>query len=121
MNGRKVTLLANTDWYLYHFRLSLAEMLRADGYEVVLLSPEGIYGPRLREMGFRWQIVPMQRRSLGAILQHRNKTIAWLQSNRVEARNQRRNPLEPRGVGEALRAVDERQRARIALDSGAKC
>ena len=41
MNARKVVLFANTDWYLYNFRLSLAQRLRQDGYEVVLLSPPG--------------------------------------------------------------------------------
>ncbi|SAK80461.1 glycosyl transferase [Caballeronia hypogeia] len=64
MNPRKVVLFANTDWYLYNFRLSLAKRLRDEGYEVVLLSPEGKYGPQMIEQGFRWQPVPMERRSL---------------------------------------------------------
>jgi glycosyltransferase involved in cell wall biosynthesis len=64
MNPRKVVLFANTDWYLYHFRLSLASRLQEEGYEVILLSPEGQYSERLIELGFRWHAVPMRRRSL---------------------------------------------------------
>ena len=45
MNARKVILFANTDWYLYHFRLSLASRLRDEGYDVVLLSQEGPMDP----------------------------------------------------------------------------
>jgi glycosyltransferase involved in cell wall biosynthesis len=57
----RVVLFANTDWFLYNFKLSLARALRARGDEVVLLSPPGEYGPRLREMGFRWESLPVSR------------------------------------------------------------
>jgi glycosyltransferase involved in cell wall biosynthesis len=60
----KVLLFANTDWYLYNFRLSLATALREAGFEVLLVSPAGAYGDRLRSHGFRWQEAPMERRSL---------------------------------------------------------
>lgn len=50
----KILFFANTDWYLYNFRLSLAQSLRNAGHEVVLLSPSGDYAPRLVEAGFRW-------------------------------------------------------------------
>lgn len=60
----KVLLFANTDWYLYNFRLSLAKALVARGHQVLLLSPDGVYGPRLKEMGFQWFALPMTRRSL---------------------------------------------------------
>lgn len=60
----KILLFANTDWYLYNFRRSLANALRDAEHEVILLSPPGPYGERLREMGFRWIPAPMQRRSL---------------------------------------------------------
>lgn len=63
----KVILFANTDWYLYNFRLSLARRLRDLGHEVVLLSPPGEYGPKLQELGFRWHAVPMIRRSLNPL------------------------------------------------------
>ena len=50
----KILLFANTDWYLYNFRRSLAERLRAEGWQVVLISPPGEYGPKLEALGFRW-------------------------------------------------------------------
>lgn len=60
----KVILFANTDWYLYNFRRSLACALKDRGHEVVLVSPCGPYGPKLEQMGFRWVTAPMERRSL---------------------------------------------------------
>ena len=60
----KVVLFANTDWYLYNFRLSLALALRDSGYDVLLISPPGPYGDKLSEQGLRWESIPMKRRSL---------------------------------------------------------
>ena len=63
----KVVLFANTDWYLFNFRRSLALSLQAEGLEVLLLSPPGPYGQRLLDLGLRWQPVPMKRSSLNPI------------------------------------------------------
>jgi glycosyltransferase involved in cell wall biosynthesis len=60
----KVIFFANTDWYLYNFRLALAKFLRDRGFEVVMLSPVGSYGPLLQAAGFRWIGLDMDRRSL---------------------------------------------------------
>jgi glycosyltransferase involved in cell wall biosynthesis len=60
----KALLFANTDWYLYNFRLPLARSLRERGYEVVLISPPGEFVPRLLEAGFRWIEFRMARKSL---------------------------------------------------------
>jgi glycosyltransferase involved in cell wall biosynthesis len=60
----KFVFFANTEWYLYNFRRSLALALKAAGHEVILVSPPGAYGQRLRELGFRWEAAPMERRSL---------------------------------------------------------
>lgn len=60
----KVIFFANTEWYLYNFRLPLAKYLRDQGLEVVMLSPPGRYGPLLEREGFRWIPLDMQRRSL---------------------------------------------------------
>ncbi|MCC7071724.1 MAG: glycosyltransferase family 4 protein [Deltaproteobacteria bacterium] len=54
----KVLFFANTDWYLYNFRLPLARALRERGHEVVLVCPPGRYAERLQAAGFRW--VPFQ-------------------------------------------------------------
>ena len=37
----KFLLFANTDWYLFNFRQSLARALRNAGHEVLLVSPAG--------------------------------------------------------------------------------
>jgi glycosyltransferase involved in cell wall biosynthesis len=58
----KIILFANTDWYLYNFRLALAEALRGQGDEVILLSPPGDYGPVMQNAGFRWIPFPLSRR-----------------------------------------------------------
>jgi glycosyltransferase involved in cell wall biosynthesis len=50
----KILLFANTDWYLYNFRLPLARCLREQGNEVVLMSPSGEYSSRLEQAGFHW-------------------------------------------------------------------
>lgn len=60
----KILYFANTEWYLYNFRLSLIRQVRELGIEVVLISPPGSYGQRLRELGFKWIPLPMDRRSL---------------------------------------------------------
>ena len=63
----KVVLFANTDWYLWNFRRTLALALRDAGHEVVLLSPPGDYGEKLRALGLRWEALPMDRRSLNPL------------------------------------------------------
>lgn len=60
----KILFFANTDWYLYNFRLPLARFLRGRGFEMVLVSPDGPFASRIRAEGFRFLPVPMQRRSL---------------------------------------------------------
>lgn len=63
----KLVLFANTDWYLWNFRRSLALALRDAGHEVLLLSPDGMYGKRLLALGLDWRPVPMDRRSLNPL------------------------------------------------------
>src|SRR5471032_2711946 len=72
--GTKIILFANTDWYLYNFRRSLAEGLRDAGHELLLISPPGPYGPKLRELGLRWEPLPMDRRSLNPL---RELALLW--------------------------------------------
>lgn len=63
----KVLLVANSDWGLFNFRLSLARALRKDGAEVVLVCPEGKYVNRLREAGFRTLTWNLKRRSISPV------------------------------------------------------
>jgi glycosyltransferase involved in cell wall biosynthesis len=68
----KIILFANTDWYLYNFRRSLALAVQAAGHEVLLVSPPGEYGARFRELGLRWEPLPaMDRRSLNPLREMR--------------------------------------------------
>ncbi|HMB43239.1 MAG TPA: glycosyltransferase, partial [Luteimonas sp.] len=60
----KFVLYANTDWYLYNFRLSTAQELVAHGHEVVMLSPPGEFGGRFAAHGLRWITLDMDRASL---------------------------------------------------------
>jgi glycosyltransferase involved in cell wall biosynthesis len=55
----RLLLSSNTDWYLYNFRLALAEYLRQQGLDVTLLSPPGKFVPLLEQRGFRcipWEL-----------------------------------------------------------------
>jgi glycosyltransferase involved in cell wall biosynthesis len=70
----KIILFANTDWYLYNFRRSLALAAQQAGYEVVLISPPGPYGEKLLSLGLRWEPLPMDRRSLNPL---REAALLW--------------------------------------------
>ena len=63
----KILLFANTDWYLFNYRLSLAQALVDAGHEVILLSPPGQYGRTLTDYGLDWQLFPLSRRGLNPI------------------------------------------------------
>lgn len=72
--ARKVVLFANTEWYLWNFRRSLIQAVRAAGYDVLLLSPPGEYGARFAGLGLRWQALEMDRRSLNPL---RELRLLW--------------------------------------------
>ncbi len=73
----KIILFANSDWYLYNFRLSLAKTLQGLGHEVLLISPEGAYGSQLQSQGLRWQALPMERKSLNPLRELRLLIFLW--------------------------------------------
>lgn len=54
MTNPKVLLVANTDWYLFRFRLPLAKHLLKMGFSVKFVSPKGPFVPRLTDKGFQW-------------------------------------------------------------------
>ena len=72
----KLILFANTDWYLYNFRRSLALGAKAAGHDVVLVSPAGPYAAKLIDLGLRWVAAPMRRRSLNPLREL--ALIVWL-------------------------------------------
>jgi glycosyltransferase involved in cell wall biosynthesis len=63
-NRGKLCLVANTDWYLYNFRLALAKELRSLGWDVVMVSPAGPYASKLIEEDFRWVEWQIDRRGM---------------------------------------------------------
>jgi glycosyltransferase involved in cell wall biosynthesis len=60
----KLLLTANTDWFLYNYRLSQARFMREQGYTVELVSPPGPYVESLRAEGFTWHAWPVDRQSM---------------------------------------------------------
>jgi len=55
----KIVLASNTAWYLWKFRLTLAQALREAGHEVVAVAPRDGYVPKLEEAGVRFIPLPM--------------------------------------------------------------
>lgn len=60
----KVLIVANWDWVIFNFRLSLAHAARNAGFEVVFVCPDGKYVDQLKSAGFRWVEWSLDRRSL---------------------------------------------------------
>lgn len=59
---RKILLIANTDWYLYNFRISLAKRLAQEAWHVALASPPGRFAPRLSASGLHWHALAFDRK-----------------------------------------------------------
>jgi glycosyltransferase involved in cell wall biosynthesis len=57
----KVVLYANTDWYIYNFRLSLVYKLLDEGYDVTIITPRGNYYKKLLEFNLKWIEIPLKR------------------------------------------------------------
>ncbi len=77
-------LFANTDWYLYNYRLCLAYALREQGDEVVLISPGGRYAPHFQAQGFHWIDISLKRRNLNPF----NEASTLIQLGKIYAREQ---------------------------------
>lgn len=63
----KILYVANWDWVIFNFRLSLARAARNAGYEVIFVCPDGKYVGELEDAGFRWIKWSLDRRSLNPI------------------------------------------------------
>jgi len=63
----KVLLFANTDWYLFNYRLPLARALKKRGDDVILLSPPGRYSTLLESEGFTWLPFPLARKGMNPL------------------------------------------------------
>ncbi|MCB2178389.1 glycosyltransferase family 4 protein [bacterium] len=51
--AKKILLIANTDWYLFNFRLDLVKDIYSRGYEPILVSPPGKYVKDFTQLGFK--------------------------------------------------------------------
>ena len=60
----KIILLANTDWYLYNYRLTLARELQSQGHDIILISPNGSYVSKLEKAGFCWKEFSLSRHGM---------------------------------------------------------
>lgn len=67
MKKKKILYFANTDWYLFNFRRSLFEKMKAMGWKIVLVSPPGKYGPLLQQQGYHWMPLPFSTRSINPV------------------------------------------------------
>jgi len=73
----RIALFANTEWYLYNFRLPLAKRIQAElGAEVWVICPDGPYRPKLEAEGFRWIPIQMDRQGVNPLRDM--KTAAYL-------------------------------------------
>ena len=52
--NKKILLVANTDWFLYNFRLELAKMLHQEEFDVTLVTPNGPYVQKFIDLGLAW-------------------------------------------------------------------
>lgn len=74
----KIVLFANTDWYLYNFRLDFARHLRDRcGHEVHLFSPHGAYVEQLEAAGFSWHEIPINRGRLSVFGLYTSLWALW--------------------------------------------
>ena len=63
----KIILFANTDWYLFKFRIAQARALRDLGVDLTLVSPPGTFSPELEKMGYHWLPFPLSRSGMNPL------------------------------------------------------
>jgi glycosyltransferase involved in cell wall biosynthesis len=64
----KLVLVSRCAWTMYNFRRNIALSAQQDGYEVLCVGAESSdYGSRLRELGLRFEAVPLSGRSVNPL------------------------------------------------------
>ena len=63
----RITIVLNTSWNLYNFRLGLIDALLQEGHTVVLVAPEDEYTRKLRALGYQVETVGMDRRGINPL------------------------------------------------------
>lgn len=64
---KTIALVANTGWYLYHFRRSLATELATRGFKPVFISPADDSSKKLLDEGFNWVEWKVSRKSVNPV------------------------------------------------------
>ena len=59
MKSKKITIISNTSWYLFNFRLNLILKLKNLGYEVLAVAPLDDYSSRFARYDIEFQALPM--------------------------------------------------------------
>jgi glycosyltransferase involved in cell wall biosynthesis len=72
----KAIFVANSDWYLYNFRVNLIRQAEDAGWQITLICTQGPYVPRLKEQGWRVIVLPLE--SAGANPLRETKAFAQL-------------------------------------------
>ena len=63
----KIILFANTDWYLFNYRLTLAETFKKQGHTIILVAPDGAFSSRIRQLGFDLHTIHLSRRGINPL------------------------------------------------------
>lgn len=72
----KLLCFANTDWYLYNYRMPIDKILKDKGYEITMVSPPGDYVKHIIDAGFQW--IPIKMSRSGMSLLDESSTIKQL-------------------------------------------
>ena len=65
----KAIFFANTDWYLFNFRLDYAKFLKENGWEVVMMAPSGEHTNRIIDSGFRFIPFKFSRKGINPLVE----------------------------------------------------
>jgi glycosyltransferase involved in cell wall biosynthesis len=63
----KLLCFANTDWYLYNYRMPIDLILKDKGYEIIMVSPPGDYVKHIINAGFQWIPIKMSRSGMNLL------------------------------------------------------
>lgn len=82
----KIALASNTAWYVWKFRLTLAQALKEAGHEVVALAPRDDYAERIEEEGFRFVSLELDNKGLNPArdLQFFLRLLKWLRQEKPD-------------------------------------
>lgn len=67
LNNIKVTLIANTAWYIYNFRENLIKSLIEEDYEVTVIAPLDKYSVKLENLGVKFTNINIDSKSKNII------------------------------------------------------